>query len=85
MLINRKWWKYMKIPIDKQLHFLCSFAILVGVTAFTKNIHLGYLTALAFGIGKEWYDSRQKGNYWSWGDLVADVLGITAGIIIRGI
>jgi len=75
----------MLVPIDKQLHFLYSFAILVCVTAFTKNIHLGYLTALAFGIGKEWHDSRQKGNYWSWGDLVADVLGILTGIIIRGV
>ena len=70
------------IPIDKQLHFLWSFAITVGVTALTKNIHIGYITALAFGIGKEFYDSRKVGNHWCWWDLVADGVGVGMAVML---
>jgi uncharacterized protein YfiM (DUF2279 family) len=65
------------MPIDKQLHFLWSFAIAVGASRFTQ---WGWIVALAFGVGKEWYDSRQMGNRW-W-DLVADGLGVGMAVML---
>ena len=42
---------------------------------------------MAFAAGaaltKEYDDSREHGNTWSWGDIIADVAGIGSGIGIR--
>jgi hypothetical protein len=69
----------MKMPIDKQLHFLWSFFLAVLFMTFHP---LGWIVALAFGVGKEWYDSRQTGNRWCWWDLVADGLGVGMAVML---
>jgi uncharacterized protein YfiM (DUF2279 family) len=34
-------------------------------------------------LAKEYGDSKAYGNYWSWWDILADVLGIILGTVIR--
>lgn len=61
------------IPLDKQLHLLLCFAI----CAVASIVHpvAGAVAALAAGLCKEWHDSRQQGNAWSWGDIAFDMTG----------
>jgi len=61
------------VPLDKQLHFLWCFAICI----LASMVHplAGIATAIAAGLLKEWLDSRQQGNAWSWGDIAFDAAG----------
>lgn len=82
----------MKDPIfgfDKLAHFIVSTIIVVGVGIIGLDIFkwstqtsllVGDIVALIVGIGKEVYDSRNKG-FFSMLDLLADVLGITIASI----
>lgn len=58
---------------------VCLVATILGV------IPLGFLSglwfAVGFGLGKEYEDKSAEGNYWSWGDLLADLLGVVAGVL----
>ena len=75
------------IGVDKLLHFLCCLAIVLGVCGMV-SITSDFNTALIAGVwaatgaaaGKEYGDSQAKNNYWSWGDILADVLGIITGV-----
>lgn len=61
------------IRADYLLHFAVCFGLsVIGL----------WPLALSFGIIKEAWDSREGGSGWSWGDLVADGLGILVGLII---
>jgi hypothetical protein len=73
------------IPIDKQLHFLWSFFLAVLFMTFHP---LGWLVALAFGVGKEIWDWFKYGHktkgfakmaFW---DLVADIGGVITAMLI---
>jgi uncharacterized protein YfiM (DUF2279 family) len=79
------------IAKDKALHFICSAAI-VGLSFHSTYNQLGYdkddsrifsisLTGL-IGIGKEIMDSKKKPSSSSWRDLLADAVGIAAGVLI---
>jgi len=83
---NDKW-----IAKDKALHFFCSAAI-TGLAFHSTYNQLGYekedarifsisLSGLT-GIGKEFLDSKKKTSSSSWRDLVADGMGILAGVLI---
>ncbi len=83
---NDKW-----IAKDKALHFFCSAAI-TGLAFHSTHCQLGYskeesrvfsisLSSLT-GIGKEFLDSKKKTSSASWRDLVADGMGILAGVLI---
>lgn len=66
---------------DKASHFwICAIATL------TTGIPAGILAGVAFGvglgIGKEYGDHKAPGNIWSWGDLLADALGVVAGAVL---
>ena len=69
---------------DKLWHF----SICAGLTLFggvLVMLEWGVAVAAAWGIGKEAYDwwlgrLGKKGKHWSWPDLVADAIGIGAGI-----
>jgi len=57
---------------DKILHFgVCFFFSLFGL--------YGVAFAGGLAIGKEYGDSKASGNTWSWGDILADVLGMAVG------
>lgn len=62
------------IPSDKAFHFIACF-----VPALFGNYNL----AIGFAVGKEVGDMFAQGNRWSWGDILADGLGIVAGLIIH--
>jgi len=62
------------IPSDKAFHFIACF-----VPALIGNYNL----AIGFAIGKEVGDMFAQGNRWSWGDILADGLGIVAGLIVH--
>ena len=74
-------WLSSKIGVqsDKILHFLVCFVI-TFVLSFINPI-FGAFVALVLGLYKEFTDSHKLGNTWSWGDILADVLGIVFGFL----
>jgi len=62
-----------KIGQDKWMHF--------GVSLITSIIHP--MLAVGLGIGKEYGDSRAKGNKWDWYDILADGIGVAVGTGVR--
>ncbi len=66
---------------DKLYHF----SICAAVTLVIGLLHdpvAGALSGIFLGIGKEYGDHTSPGNIWSWGDLVADALGVVAGGVV---
>ena len=85
-IIRDDWFSY-----DKGYHLLGSFMLTVAGTKtfqeFTdKNAHSSKVWAvsitLAFGLGKELYDSTRMINHFSFKDLIADIVGITLGLVV---
>lgn len=79
----------MKITKDKQLHFICCMLVAFIVTSMLGLISnwyvgaiAGLLTAMGIGVGKEYGDSKSPNNKWDWYDILADVLGAIAGVLI---
>ena len=72
-------WLSNKIGVqsDKVLHFLVCFIVTFGLSFI--NPIFGAFVALVLGLYKEFTDSHKVGNYWSWGDIIADCLGIIFG------
>lgn len=73
----------MKIPKDKALHFLVNLGLaLTGVFSLPLAVGL----CVGASIGKEVGDKLAKGDSWDWKDsaldLVADGLGLGAGLLI---
>lgn len=82
---------------DYILHFgVCSLSTsIIGIVSFlVVNHFFGYVPALvaslfgavfALGLsfGKEFGDKNNPNSGWSWGDLIADALGILVGLIIN--
>lgn len=66
------------MPVDKILHF----SVCLGITLLLYPLFGWWSigTALATGVGKELYDWRDYGNF-SWGDIIADVIGVLVGVI----
>lgn len=70
------------VATDKLLHFLISYGLTLSLIVASRQIVIPMLIVLAIGIIKEVLDSRSVGNFFSIGDLVADILGvIVAGLI----
>ena len=71
----------MRIPIDKQAHFLAGYAIAITV-ALVAPVWFGFLVGTIVGLLKEIYDYISKcGTPDRW-DAVATMLGALAGEII---
>ena len=68
------------VQSDKVLHFLVCFVV-IFVLSFINPI-FGAFAALILGLYKEFIDSHKVGNYWSWGDILADCLGIIGGVLL---
>ena len=71
---------------DKLLHFICCFivsAIMAVVNGLYDAIVVGIINSFAcgfaIGVGKEYGDSKAKGNKWDWKDILADALGALIG------
>lgn len=71
-------WLSNKINIrgDYILHFMTCMSMSVA------GMH-GALFAAGWSIGKETGDYNNPNSGWSWADLVADGLGITAGLAVN--
>ena len=65
--------------MDKLLHFLVCCGIALALYPLIGWWSIG--TAIATGVGKELYDWRDYGHF-SWGDILADVLGAVLALII---
>jgi len=67
---------------DKLMHGTISAIIVFGGMALFGNgigMGVGVVLASIVGVGKEVYDTKTGGK-WSWGDIVADAVGIIAGV-----
>lgn len=71
--------KFLHIPADKIAHFGVNF-----ILALTGLFRIWLAVGLCIGasIGKEYGDSKAIGNRWSFGDILADLLGMGCGIAI---
>ena len=69
----------LHIPYDKALHFGVNVVLgLFGIWYYSLGIGL----SVGASFGKEYGDSKASGNKWSWGDIVADMLGLGVGLLI---
>lgn len=60
---------------------LINFIIILIIGVF--NLKVGVILALLASLAKEIYDEyNSDGTGWNWEDLIADVIGITLGILI---
>ena len=75
-------WLSNKIGVqsDKVLHFLVCFVVTFALS--WVNVIIAVIFALILSFYKEFMDMNEKGNYWSWGDIVADVLGIFFAVVV---
>ena len=75
-------WLSNKIGVqsDKVLHFLVCF-VMTFVLSFV-NVILAAAVTMILGMYKEFMDSHEEENYWSWGDILADSAGVAAAIIL---
>ena len=71
---------------DKLLHFICCFivsacmAVVNGLyDAIVVGIINSFACGFAIGVGKEYGDSKAKGNKWDWKDIFADAIGALIG------
>ncbi len=62
----------MLLHKDKLYHF----GICLIVSIFQPWLAVG------LALGKEYGDSKAQGNKWSWGDILADALGVILGGLI---
>ncbi len=69
----------INIQPDKYMHYsVCiTIAILLGFIAWW----FGLVLAISIGIMKEFIDSSEINNYFSWGDIIADVVGAVVGTL----
>ena len=68
------------IAKDKLLHFTISAVIAFALSL--ANPIAGISFTLGLGLCKEYGDSKAQGNKWSWGDIVADAIGVIFGGLI---
>lgn len=67
--------------MDKVLHFLVSFFIYIVLERLTGSVFWSTSIALLIGVIKETVDQIEYQG-WSWGDLVADAIGIIVAIYL---
>lgn len=65
---------------DKLLHFFMCFIATATIGFF--SILGGILFSTGLGVGKEYGDSKAAGNRWDWWDILADAMGMVAGLVL---
>ena len=73
-------WFAAVFALDKMLHFSVSYFItsVALIFGFPIGIGVGFLA----GVLKETSDALFF-NGWSWGDMIANILGIAAAVIVK--
>ena len=66
---------------DKLLHFGVSAVSTFALSLASPTVGISF--TLGLGLGKEYGDSKAPNNHWDWWDLLADVVGIAVGCVIR--
>lgn len=67
---------------DKFAHFIYNFLIVVILGIIFSPV-IGLVAALVASFSKETYDEfTEDGSGWDWKDVLADAIGITAGLAI---
>lgn len=77
----------MKIMKDKVYHLIACAVIAFAIASVVANTcalvfpscMAGFLGGIACGAGKEYGNSKTKGNAWNWSDMLYDVIGATIG------
>ena len=79
----------MKIGKDKVYHaIVCAGATLISflfmrfLFSFKPAFASCWFLPIGLGLGKEYGDSKASGNKWDWVDVVADVVGIAAVMLV---
>lgn len=65
---------------DKGQHALLTYSVFL-TGALLLNIWWGVAGALLWSLGKEYID-RVSGKYWDWWDILADLCGLLAGLVL---
>lgn len=70
-----------------QLVITAVITVIVGTVGFAMfdigtAVYAGIAAGLSVSVGKEYGDSLTAVNQWEWGDILAGVIGIIAGILI---
>tara|TARA_R110001592_G_scaffold114824_11_gene315019 strand:+ start:5007 stop:5423 length:417 start_codon:yes stop_codon:yes gene_type:complete len=87
------WWPWpssglasSKLPIDKVVHtflfFLCAILFIRGWRVFRQHWYLVLLYLIILGILTEWLQQYVPGRSKSLGDLLADGVGVVAGVVL---
>jgi len=64
---------------DKWFHFIVNLVLaLTGFVSYWLAVGL----CVGASAGKEYGDSKAYQNHWDWLDIVADMLGMAAGLLI---
>ncbi len=77
------------IAADKRKHFAVCFGVTLVCLLLFSDWQVALAIPLTLSIGKEAFDGLSvHGSGWSWGDLLADLVGILAGLglylLVRG-
>lgn len=69
---------------DKILHFSVNVVATIASLVLYRINPMLLIPMLAVGLslGKEYGDSKAVGNSWSWGDIIADLLGIAVVVAV---
>ncbi len=79
-------WHYDQVaPNDKLVHFMCYTVLAILPVAFLELVTLGIALAagmIPLGVGLEFAQRLVPGRSFEVGDMVADSLGVLAGIAV---
>ena len=75
---------YLGVQSDKLLHFLCALLCMIAVSLLFNEC-IGLIASLAVSLGKELYDKLSGKGCAEWGDLLADIIGISIGWLVVAI
>lgn len=91
MMMKKLWHLINKVEMDKWAHLFVCLLIVTSIgfwVSLTFNgdtdtsIIIGALSAIALGIAKEIRDSHIEGNFFSWEDFLADIIGTAIGAVL---
>lgn len=86
--------RLVRLYKDKVYHFFCSYTAMLTFTAIAIikwespvdwSINFGIACAVLVGVAKEFFDLYVKKSKFSVGDILADVAGIAAAMLLCGL
>lgn len=76
-MVSKDFWYH--IIVCFLISAICAMTLSLTKATPLTAITGGFISALFAGLAKEYGDSKAVGNYWSWSDIVADVIGALFG------